>query len=210
MSNPFVSVIDNPFVQQSEEDRREYAARAQYDHIVSERMRNLSHILDMPLRPGQQYRIVTTHAVNAVVVLELLDSLYEINEMWLAIYRMNRQAVRRIASMIISTGADTHIILSSFFRENKKYEKWCAELKAFCNTTPNAEIVFLCSHAKILLVRTTCGRYIVFEGSGNLSDNARIEQYMIEDNELMYKFHADWMASYFSGAREGRETEESP
>lgn len=42
-------------------------------------------------------------------------------------------------------------------------------------------------------VLTKDNRHIVFEGSGNLSDNARIEQYLIEDNETTYNFHKEWI-----------------
>ena len=42
----------------------------------------------------------------------------------------------------------------------------------------NVKTTFCSSHAKVFLAKTTCGKHIVFEGSGNLSDNSRIEQYI--------------------------------
>jgi len=33
----------------------------------------------------------------------------------------------------------------------------------------------------------------VFEGSGNLTENGCIEQYIYERNSQVYDFHKDWM-----------------
>lgn len=37
------------------------------------------------------------------------------------------------------------------------------------------------------------GNHFVFEGSGNMSDNARIEQYLYENNQKTFNFHKQWM-----------------
>jgi len=49
------------------------------------------------------------------------------------------------------------------------------------------------------MIRTAeCGKHIVFEGSGNLSDNARIEQYILENNKQAYEFHKNWIMEAMS------------
>jgi len=57
----------------------------------------------------------------------------------------------------------------------------------------NVKTSFYHSHAKIFLAKTKCDKYIVFEGSGNLSDNARLEQYLFENNKETYEFHKNWI-----------------
>lgn len=42
-------------------------------------------------------------------------------------------------------------------------------------------------------MRTSKNEFFVFEGSGNMSDNARIEQYIYENSKQSFEFHKKWM-----------------
>ena len=44
-----------------------------------------------------------------------------------------------------------------------------------------------------MAIKTTDNRYFVVEGSGNLSNNARIEQYLFEQSKEMFDFHKSWV-----------------
>lgn len=44
-----------------------------------------------------------------------------------------------------------------------------------------------------MCIKTLEDEYFVIEGSGNLSDNARIEQYLFEQCKETYDFHVSWM-----------------
>lgn len=74
-----------------------------------------------------------------------------------------------------------------------KSEKWIKILKEFCESNENTNAVFVHNHTKIAIAKTSKGERYVFEGSGNMSDNARIEQYVFEQSRLMYDFHKNWM-----------------
>lgn len=150
-------------------------------------------IVGQELTPNVQYRIVTEQGFNAITVLDYINRNYQLYEVYIAIYRMNEQSVRKLIELVDNADASCNIILSSFFRENKRYEKWCHDLIAYANNSQNTRISFAWNHAKVFLGKTTNGQHIVFEGSGNLSDNARIEQYLIEDNVNTYEFHKKWM-----------------
>jgi hypothetical protein len=63
----------------------------------------------------------------------------------------------------------------------------------YAENKKDVQISFAVNHAKVFIAKTKDNRHIVFEGSGNLSDNARIEQYLIEDNEVTYNFHKQWI-----------------
>ena len=65
-------------------------------------------------------------------------------------------------------------------------------LKEFCNKNKRCNHVYTHNHSKVLAVKTETG-YYVFEGSGNMSDNARIEQYVYEESKDVYNFHKGWM-----------------
>lgn len=69
-------------------------------------------------------------------------------------------------------------------------------LTDYCDAHPDvARYCWRVNHAKVLIAR--CGEdYFVFEGSGNMSDNARIEQYRYENSKAVYDFHKRWMESH--------------
>ncbi len=172
---------------------REYRAYQKYKQIISEKSSHLDIDFDKA-EEGCQLRLITSYAVNAIVVIEKLAHRYEIDEVYICVYRMNQKAVNWITDRLHDTGIKTTILLSNFFRENKRYEAWFNNLVAM--QSDQFRIKTGCLHAKVFCCRTKCGRYFVFEGSGNLSDNARLEQYIFEQNQDVYEFHKSWMEDY--------------
>lgn len=173
--------------------KKEYLAKVKYDKIVAERAREFDKIIDGGLEENTQYRLITEKSFNAISIIESIAAKWAFEEVYIAVYRMNLQSVRKIKEFIEDTGVHCVILLSNFFRENKKYEKWCRDLVEYSRSRENCKVFFTNSHAKVFLSKTRCGKHIVFEGSGNLSDNARIEQYILEDNEHIYNFHKKWI-----------------
>lgn len=175
------------------ESTLEYLRRLKYEEIIIKKTKNFTDIIGDELERNVQYRMVTERAFNAIIVLEYLLKKYKINEIYIAVYRMNLLSVNKLKEIIDPGDIKCSILLSSFFRENKKYERWCEELMMYSKNQNHVEISFAVNHAKVFLAKTNDNRFIVFEGSGNLSYNARIEQYLIEDNETTYNFHKEWI-----------------
>lgn len=173
--------------------KAQYLARVKYDTIVCERAKSFEKILSGEIEQNVQYRLISTLAFNAIVVLQFLTEKYIIDELFLVIYRMNEKSVNKFKELI-DENVKGGILVSSFFRNNKIYEKWAKNLVSYCEGNKNMKISFAVTHAKIFILKTKCGKHIVFEGSGNFSDNARIEQYLIEDNEIVYNFHKKWIS----------------
>jgi len=178
---------------EKKESKTDYLQRVKYDEIICKKTKNFIDIIGDDLAQNVQYRMVTELSFNAIIVIEYLLKRYELIEIYIAVYRMNLLSVNKLKSIIEKGNIQCSILLSSFFRENKKYERWCEELISYSNTKENVNVSFAVNHAKVFLAKTKDNRYIVFEGSGNLSDNARIEQYLIEDNEITYNFHKEWI-----------------
>ena len=179
--------------EKQQESRRDYIQRVKYNEIVCERSKDLTGIIGEGLEKNIQYRFVTDRSFNAIVVIDYILQQFEITEIVIAVYRMNLRAVQRLMEIIDNGDIACQILLSVFFRENKKYERWVYELKAYAEGKNNVVVGFANSHAKVFLAKTKDGRYIVFEGSGNLSHNERIEQYILEDNKITYYFHKQWI-----------------
>jgi len=173
--------------------KKELVAKIKYDRIVINSVKNFNEIVDNELKENVQYRFVTEMSFNALTVLSSILQKYEVENIYIAIYRMNQKSVNKLIELISENKIYCNIILSSFFRENKRYEKWANDLILFAQKSENAKVVFEWNHTKIFLAKTKCDKYIVFEGSGNLSDNARIEQYLLENNKQTFLFHQNWM-----------------
>lgn len=175
------------------ETKKQYLARVKYDSLICKKAQSFMDIVSDDLHKNVQYRIITEHSFNAISVIEYLHKFHELKEIYIVVYRMNQLSVHKLISYIDNEKVECNIILSSFFRENKRYEKWSKDLILYSKKKKNVSISFAWSHAKVFLAKTTSGKHIVFEGSGNLSDNARIEQYLIEDNKVTYNFHKNWI-----------------
>ena len=178
---------------EKQESKREYLARVKYDEIICKKTRKFTDVIGNELSKNVQYRLVTEQSFNAIIVIDYLLKKYELIEIYIAVYRMNQVSVNKLKAIIDSDEISCSILLSSFFRENKKYERWAEELIMYSTKKKNVNVAFALNHAKVFLAKTKDNRHIVFEGSGNLSDNARIEQYLIEDNETTYNFHKEWI-----------------
>ena len=143
---------------------------------------------------GEIIRVVTNRQYNAfALILQLLNKYEFIEELTIAIYRINFATVLSIIDLINAGKIKkANFLLSNFFRENHKYEKWAETLYQFGQENKNTTIKFSQTHAKVTLAK--CGdNYYIFEGSGNMSDNARVEQYIYENNIKVYNFHYAWI-----------------
>ena len=154
--------------------------------------KHLSDVAPLP-KKGEHYLIVTEKQFNAFAMIVNLIESKTIDEMHLAIYRINEPTVEAIINFIeagkIKRGT---FVISSFFNQTKKPEKWAIKLKNYCEHNENFKHIYTHNHAKVLAARVGDDHY-VFEGSGNMSDNARIEQYRYENSKEAFDFHKDWM-----------------
>jgi len=56
-------------------------------------------------------------------------------------------------------------------------------------------------HTKIAIMKTACGMNLVFGGSANLRSSMNIEQFTIDNDETLYKFHREWMSKIINDYR---------
>lgn len=153
------------------------------------------HLLDAAPLPkkDEHYLIITEKQFNAFAVIVSLVKDYIIDEMHLAIYRINEPTVQAIIDLIeagkIKEGT---FVISNFFNQTKKPEQWAILLRDYCKQNKDFKHIYVHNHAKVLIARVKDDHY-VFEGSGNMSDNARIEQYRFENNQQSFEFHKKWM-----------------
>ena len=179
-----------------EDTSREWVKKTRYDELLSISVDKLNNMINLDLREGEQYRIITNNTYNAISFIDFLLKHEQIKQIYIAVYRLNQKSVTRIIELIERDGVEMNLLLSSFFRENKKYEEWTRQIETYARTTGRINLGFAVNHAKVFCAYTESKKYFVFEGSGNLSDNARIEQYLVENSKEMYNFHRKWISYY--------------
>ena len=144
-------------------------------------------------KDGEQWRIITEKQFNAYAFILYILEKYEIEEMHLAIYRINLPTVESIIDLINEGRIKkSNFIISNFFNQTKKPERWAMRLRDFCDGEPSCNHAYTHNHSKVVCLKAG-GNYFVFEGSGNMSDNARIEQYLFENCKETFEFHKSWM-----------------
>lgn len=152
----------------------------------------LSDLCGIP-KKNEQFRIITEKQFNAyAVILNLIEN-NEIDEIHLAIYRINQPTVESLISFIeCGKIKKASFVISNFFNQTKKPELWAKRLRSYCETNQNCKHAYTHNHSKVLCVKIA-DDYFVFEGSGNMSDNARVEQYLYENNKDAFDFHKSWI-----------------
>lgn len=161
--------------------------------IHLEKASSLNYIAPIPCK-GEQYVIITEKQFNAFALICGLIENNTIDELYLAIYRINEPTVRAIMNFIEAGKIKKGIfVISNFFNQTKKPEQWAIMLRKFCEGNKDFNHIYTHNHAKVLAAKVK-DDYYVFEGSGNMSDNAHIEQYRYENNEQVFEFHKKWMS----------------
>lgn len=71
-------------------------------------------------------------------------------------------------------------------------------MTACANYPSRLRLAIVHNHTKIACIRTADSRFFVIEGSGNFSDNVKIEQYTFEQSKQSFDFHRHWIESLFA------------
>lgn len=147
-------------------------------------------------KKGEQIRIVTQKRFNAFALISwLISNVQNIDEILLTTYRIDENTLNGIKNILETRNINKLIIvLSAFFTSTKIKEPFAEQLKDLAISNEKVKAIFCHNHTKIMAVKSKDGSFVI-EGSGNLTGNARIEQYSIIESEDVYDFHRDWIFS---------------
>ena len=154
---------------------------------------------------NEQIRLITKRSFNSIAFLQWVQqkSGLVIDEALFCIYSINHEASVIIDEMIKSGKIKTATILMSNLR-NKAHRQKEQMTKDYFVNNQNIELIFASSHSKIMSFRIGENYYTV-EGSGNLSYNSRIEQFVIDNDKKMFDFTKLWIEEikvYLNGKKE--------
>lgn len=147
--------------------------------------------LSLP-KENEQLRLITKRSFNAISFLQLISSTETIEDIVLCIYSLNYEAALLIDSLIKEEKILNATILISNLRNSAHREKELATKELFIEN-PKIKLIFASSHAKIISFKTNKGNFYTIEGSGNLSFNSRIEQYVIDNDKSLFEFTKKWL-----------------
>ena len=136
---------------------------------------------------NEQYRIITQKRFNTFDFILSILSREEIFELYLVTFMIGSKTIENLHELLLSKQIHKSIIIvNNAVRKFKPttFEKLLHLL--------NTKVIEKQIHAKIILAKTKDNFYVI-EGSGNLSINAKIEQYVFENNKQVYEFHKKWI-----------------
>lgn len=123
-----------------------------------------------------------------------------VNHLCLATWIINRHYIDMIISDLSEgrLGFLTFILSNRMSQLGKGHTPNFNRLKALLPELDNAKFRVANSHAKVYCMHNGVD-YITCSGSGNWSDNPRIENYIISNSKERFEFHRDWMTTLADG-----------
>lgn len=165
-----------------------------YRKFLQKQYNRVSQIESLTKLPEdrEQIRIITQRSFNAYAILLYLLENLKIDEVYLTSYNIDKNTISGLNDLIASKNINKLKLLISDSINFRMPER-AKQLIELAKKNKNVKLVFAWNHTKIILAKTIDSQYYVIEGSGNLSDNARIEQYLFEKCKETYEFHKEWI-----------------
>ena len=138
---------------------------------------------------GEQLRLITTKAFNSIAIIKYIADEERIKSGKLVIFAINQYAARVLIDLKREGKLNNTILIISSLR-NPGIKDKCIAVELLKD---HFEIIFITSHAKIAILETGKGNYYNIEGSGNFSYNARLEQYVIDNEKGLFDFSNKWI-----------------
>jgi len=141
---------------------------------------------------GHQFRLVTRRSFNAIQFVEFVANNETIVDLRMVVYSINFQAAEKLVELIDAGKIKGAEILISNLRNGAHREKERV-MKDLFMSHEKIKLFYCSSHAKLLSCSTEQGNHYTIEGSGNMSNNSRVEQYVIDNDEGLFEFTCAWM-----------------
>lgn len=143
------------------------------------------------IKKGVIYNIVTQRAINPFGFVLQATKHSVIDELIIATYSINLKAIS-VFMNLLDTGLIKHFRLLLNHNMKFKMKGQDVVLLEEEKKRDNFEILKKYTHAKVTLIDQK-DRKLVISGSGNYSENPKIEQYTICDDKELFNFHKSWI-----------------
>lgn len=143
-------------------------------------------------RKEEQFRLLTKRSFNSVEFLQFIAEKEVVEKVNLAVYSINFAAAIEILRLINEGRIKKMSVMMSNLR-NKGHREKEQIIKTKFTDNKQIELFYCCSHAKVMTTKTANDNYYCIEGSGNLTNSSRVEQYVIDNSKEIFDFSESWM-----------------
>lgn len=142
-------------------------------------------------KENEQFIIITLQSFNAFAIFLHLQSKMKIKELYLTTFSIDQNTTDEIIDFAkLNENIKTTLVVTSLLKYDRGQRR--QKLIDASKQIKNFKFIEAFNHTKIILAKSDKG-FFVIEGSGNLSANARIEQYRFENSKETYNFHKNWI-----------------
>lgn len=154
-------------------------------------VKNIKQITAPP-KKGETIHIVTQSQFNALTFIPYFLEKEIVENIILTTFSISIKSIETIAEMIAQQLITGCFVLVSEFILNLKKKGIIQKLNIEEGKSSRFNWGYGANHSKIILIKTQSNWYVV-EGSGNMTMNARIEQYVLTNSKELYNFHKEWI-----------------
>jgi hypothetical protein len=151
-----------------------------------EKLKSLEESLNRLPTPEEIFFLQSDNAFNAFTFIPFIAKIFPIKELYASTYSISGKVIDALIEMHDRGMIEqiTLLISNSMIKRNPKV---IDNLMAMKESRPNLQVFYAWSHAKVCLMKTHEYFYVV-EGSGNWSENAQYEQYILSNSKGVYDF----------------------
>lgn len=184
MVNKFFNYKELSAEKQEETNSGAYVSKYLATHF--EKVANLEDDLTRLPTPGEFFFLQSGSAFNAFTFIPMIARRFPVKELFASTYSINRRVIDALMELH-DKGVIEQVTLLVSESMIKRNPVTIDNLHAMAATRPNVKVYYAWSHAKICLLKTQDFHFVI-EGSGNWSENAYFEQYLLANDEGLYNF----------------------
>ncbi len=150
--------------------------------------------IGIPKKENEQIRFITKAQLNTIsFLIFLIEEKGVIDECIMSHFYIGKKSIE-VFKYLMEQGKIKKIFFQMSSMRLKGDPEIVQEMRDMIDYIgrDRASGLLAWTHTKILCCRIGNDHYVI-EGSGNLSNNARIEQYLFEKSKEAFLFHKDWI-----------------
>ena len=151
-----------------------------------EKIANLEDDLVRLPTPEEFFFLQTDNAFNAFTFIPFIAKHHPIKELYATTYSISRRTIEALIELH-DKGLIEQVTLLISDSMIKRNPVTIDNLMAMQTTRPNLKVLYAWTHAKVCCIKTHHEHFVI-EGSGNWSENAHYEQYVLANSKGLYDF----------------------
>ena len=160
------------------------------------RIEKFTEIASMP-EEGEQIRIITQQQINTYTLILMIQQQFGIKQLYCTTYNFSSVAINLLTELLANGCERLTLVCNESLRQLMP-ARYLQLKEAHRNHNGRLRLAVIHNHTKIALIETQDNRFFVVEGSGNFSDNVKVEQYLFEQSKQAFNFHQSWIEHLFT------------